>query len=84
MYCGRPECCTSGIGYQLSAISPEEGAEIASDPGGSGSTSYQFEFTPRLPGTHELRITILTADVPRVHVLITDPLKTDGKRMKGY
>ncbi|GAA3102409.1 hypothetical protein GCM10010464_77390 [Pseudonocardia yunnanensis] len=33
---------------------------------------------------HRLSITVLTVDVPAVHLLVTDPGKTDGERAPGY
>ncbi|RZT83434.1 hypothetical protein EV383_0239 [Pseudonocardia sediminis] len=46
--------------------------------------SYTKDFTPPGPGTYELVVTVLTPDVPIVHVWVGDELKTDGQRAPGY
>lgn len=43
-----------------------------------------FPFTPAQAGTHTLELTLLTVDIPRVHLRVEDPLKTDGQRIPGY
>jgi len=43
-----------------------------------------FSFTPTQGGKHRLKLTILTTEVPQIHVRVGDPLKTDGKRIPGY
>lgn len=43
-----------------------------------------LNFTATTGGTYLLRIVPLTPGIPRVHVRIADPLKTDGERMPGY
>jgi hypothetical protein len=45
--------------------------------------SYSADFTPG-PGTHRLTVTLLTPDVPTVHVWLGDEEKTDGQRIPGY
>lgn len=46
--------------------------------------SHTYPFTPKTTGTYTLQITPLTVGIPRIHVHIKDPLKTDGKRIPGY
>lgn len=43
-----------------------------------------FPFTPGQTGKYTLLLTILTVDVPRVHVRVADPENTDGVRIPGY
>lgn len=43
-----------------------------------------FNFTPNLEGGHRVQITPLTAGIHRIHLLVRDPLKKDGKRLPGY
>ena len=35
-------------------------------------------------GIAAVAVTVLTVDVPQVHLLVTDPEKTDGERAPGY
>ena len=42
--------------------------------------SYSAEFTPAAPGPYRMVVTLLTPDVPVVHVWIGDAEKTDGVR----
>ena len=46
--------------------------------------SYSREFTPPMGGELRLTVTLLTADVPTVHVRVGDEEKTDGQRIPGY
>ena len=46
--------------------------------------SYSVEFTPPVDGTLQLTVTLLTPDVPTVHVWLGDEEKTDGQRIPGY
>ena len=46
--------------------------------------SYSAGFTPASAGPYRLLVTLLTPDVPVVHVWIGDPEKTDGVRAPGY
>ena len=46
--------------------------------------SYSAEFTPEAGGEMRLTITLLTPDVPTVHVWLGDEEKTDGQRIPGY
>jgi hypothetical protein len=46
--------------------------------------SYSAEFTPPSPGSLRLTVTLLTPDVPAVHVWMGDEQKTDGRRLPGY
>ncbi|WP_214404238.1 hypothetical protein [Pseudonocardia lacus] len=41
-------------------------------------------FTPVEAGTHRLAVTVVTIDVPKVHVRVEDPEKSDGRRAPGY
>jgi hypothetical protein len=43
-----------------------------------------FPFTPAQAGKHTLALTILTVDVPHVHVRVVDPENTDGVRIPGF
>lgn len=43
-----------------------------------------FPFTPSNAGIYTVHLTPITANIPRIQVRITDPLKRDGKRMPGY
>jgi hypothetical protein len=45
---------------------------------------YSELFTPRVLGVHTVVVTVLTPDVPVLHVRVGDPLKTDGERAPGY
>ncbi len=46
--------------------------------------SYRTEFTPPVGGDLRLTVTLLTPDVPTVHVWMGDEQKTDGRRLPGY
>ena len=46
--------------------------------------SYSAEFTPAVAGGHRLIVTLLTPDVPVLHVRVGDEQKTDGVRAPGY
>jgi hypothetical protein len=46
--------------------------------------SYSVEFAPPVDGTLQLTVTLLTPDVPTVHVWMGDEEKTDGQRIAGY
>ena len=45
---------------------------------------YDAEFTPATGGDLRLTVTVLTPDVPTVHVRVGDEQKTDGHRISGY
>jgi hypothetical protein len=45
---------------------------------------YSREFTPPADGELRLTVTLLTPDVPTVHVWLGDEEKTDGQRIPGY
>lgn len=49
-----------------------------------GWESWTAPFTPTSAAAHRLEVTVLTVDVPVVHLLVTDPEKTDGERAPGY
>jgi hypothetical protein len=51
---------------------------------GCGWQDWTAPFTPTAAAAHRLEVTVLTVDVPAVHLLVTDPEKTDGKRAPGY
>lgn len=51
---------------------------------GCGWEDWTARFTPAAAAPHRLSVTVLTVDVPAVHVLVTDPEKTDGERAPGY
>lgn len=44
----------------------------------------ETSFTPAQAGRHTLAVAVTTLNIPKIHVLLTDPKKKDGKRMKGY
>lgn len=46
--------------------------------------SYTAEFTPPVHGDMRLTVTLLTPDVPTLHVRVGDEDKTDGRRIPGY
>ena len=46
--------------------------------------SYSRGFTPATGGDLRLTVTLLTPDVPTVHVWVGDEEKTDGQRIPGY
>jgi hypothetical protein len=46
--------------------------------------AWTAPFTPTSAAAHRLEVTVLTVDVPAVHLLVTDPEKTDGERAPGY
>ena len=45
---------------------------------------YETSFTPATDGELRLTVTLLTPDVPTVHVWMGDEEKTDGQRIPGY
>jgi hypothetical protein len=49
-----------------------------------GWESWTGRFTPRSADVHRLTVTVLTVDVPVVHLRVEDPEKTDGERAPGY
>ena len=51
---------------------------------GCGWQDFTAPFTPTSAAAHRLAVTVITTDVPAVHVLVTDPEKTDGVRAPGY
>jgi hypothetical protein len=51
---------------------------------GCGWQSWTVAFTPTAAAAHRVAVTVLTVDVPEVHLLVTDPEKTDGERAPGY
>jgi hypothetical protein len=51
---------------------------------GCGWQDWTAPFTPTTAAAHRLAVTVVTVDVPAVHVLVTDPEKTDGERAPGY
>ena len=44
----------------------------------------ESSFTPAQDGPHTLEVATTTRSIPKIHVLLSDPKKKDGKRMKGY
>lgn len=55
--------------------------ENAIAPNGKMGESF---FTPAQGGPHTLEVTTTTRSIPKIHVLLSDPKKKNGKRMKGY
>jgi hypothetical protein len=51
---------------------------------GCGWEDWSAGFTPATVDVHLLAITVVSTDVPAVHVLVTDHEKTDGERAPGY
>jgi hypothetical protein len=51
---------------------------------GCGWQDWSAPFTPTTAAAHRLAVTVVTVDVPAVHLLVTDPEKTDGERAPGY
>jgi hypothetical protein len=51
---------------------------------GCGWQDWTAPFTPTTAAAHRLAVTVVTVDVPAVHLLVTDPEKTDGERAPGY
>jgi hypothetical protein len=49
----------------------------------NGKMAESF-FTPTENGPHTLEVATLTRSIPKIHVLLSDPKKKDGKRIKGY
>lgn len=49
----------------------------------NGQMAESF-FTPAQVGPHTLDVATTTRSIPKIHVLISDPEKKNGKRMKGY
>ncbi len=45
---------------------------------------WSTSFTPPTDAVHRLSVTVLTPDVPLVHIKVDDPEKTDGERLPGY
>jgi hypothetical protein len=46
--------------------------------------SWSKDITPATAGSYALTVTVLTPDVPVVHVWVGDDEKTDGHRIAGY
>ena len=44
----------------------------------------ESSFTPAQDGPHTLAVATTTRSIPKIHVLLSDPKKKNGKRMKGY
>jgi hypothetical protein len=51
---------------------------------GCGWEDWTTRFTPATAQVHLLAVTVVSVEVPAVHVLVTDPEKTDGERAPGY
>jgi len=51
---------------------------------GCGWEDWTTPFTPASAEPHLLTVTVISTEVPAVHVLVTDPEKTDGERAPGY
>jgi hypothetical protein len=51
---------------------------------GCGRQVWTTPFTSTLATPHRLSVTVLTFDVPAVHLPVTDREKTDGTRAPGY
>ncbi|MCO1660201.1 hypothetical protein [Pseudonocardia humida] len=49
-----------------------------------GWVPWYGRFTPAEAGVHRLAVTVVTIDVPKVHVRVEDPEKSDGERAPGY
>ena len=43
----------------------------------------ESSFTPAQAGPHTLEVATTTRSIPKIHVLLSDPKKKNGKRMKG-
>ena len=43
----------------------------------------ESSFTPAQAGPHTLEVSTTTRSIPKIHVLLSDPKKKNGKRMKG-
>ncbi|MBI3927388.1 MAG: hypothetical protein HY319_17755 [Armatimonadetes bacterium] len=93
-YMPAPNSPTGGAEVEVRLLDPSSGMlvqdrrvyEVRS--GGRGSRgnweAAYFPFTPTRPGPHTLELTLLTVDVPNVHVRVEDPLNTDGERIPGF
>ena len=46
--------------------------------------SWSKDLTPATAGNYALTVTVLTPDVPVVHIWVGDDAKTDGHRIAGY
>ena len=46
--------------------------------------SWSTDLTPAAAGNYALTVTVLTPDVPVVHIWVGDDAKTDGHRIAGY
>jgi hypothetical protein len=49
----------------------------------NGQVAESF-FTPAQVGPHTLEVATTTRSIPKIHVLLSDPEKKNGKRMKGF
>lgn len=49
-----------------------------------GWRSWTAHFTPQTAEVYRLTVVVLTIDIPKVHVRVEDPEKTDGARAPGY
>jgi hypothetical protein len=49
----------------------------------NGQVAESF-FTPAQGGPHTLEVATTTRSIPKIHVLLSDPKKKNGKRLKGY
>jgi hypothetical protein len=58
--------------------------DVECDRSGCGWRSWTAPFTPQTAQVHRLYVAVLTIDIPKVHVRVEDPEKTDGVRAPGY
>lgn len=65
-------------------IDRTEVLEPRCDDYGCDWDGYDDEFFPAVGGDLRLTVTVLTPDVPTVHVRVGDDDKTDGHRIPGY
>jgi hypothetical protein len=70
-------------------VDERETLDTRDDSGNSAIThrvwdSWDREITPTRAGDYELTVTVLSPDVPEVHVWVGDDRKTDGHRISGY
>ena len=59
---------------------PVHSESITAKNGGVAETV----FTPTRRGTHKLEVAAVTLGIPKIHVLVAEPAKKGGKRMKGF
>jgi hypothetical protein len=74
-----------GVVSFVLSVADAEGKQVhyenVTAPNGKEAESF---FTPAQSGPHTLEVATMTRSIPKIHVLLSDPQKKNGKRMKGF